>query len=230
MDMNTLIDQILAKVSEKLAQAEPAVSSGGKPRLLILTPEHGEHCHELLESAALRRRYDTDCALLRDYQCDMADYETVILYGLSVEAMGKLACGVCDTAYTRLAQQALLMGRRVFVPAEEVALYRYAALAPAAYYAALEGQLRLLTDSGVVVCPGEGLEAAVLGGIPARVPAAEIAAPAAGMTLDKRVITERDIYAAKERGCAVLRVTQRAILTDLARDAAKARGVAVVRA
>lgn len=239
MDMNTLIDQILARVAEKVSQAEATpcgCTDNGKPKLLILTREHGEHCHQMLESEALRVRYDTACALLQDYQVDMAGYEAVLLYGLSNDALGKIAAGVCDTPFTSLAAQAILMGKRIFVPTEEVELYRYASTAPAAYYAMMEEKLKLLTASGVVICSKANLESAVLSGapVPACGPCSPIsAAPkCAGKEcrLSKRVVTERDISAAKESGASRLVISAKTILTDLARDMAKARGIEIVRA
>ena len=239
MDMNTLIDQILAKVAEKVAESERAPCCCGgesdKPKLLILTHEHGEHCHQMLESEKLCERYATECALLQDYQVDMAKFDTVILYGLSNEALGKIAGGACDTPFTSLAAQAILMGTRLFVPTEEVALYRYASTAPAAYYAMMEEKLKLLTASGVVVCSKANLESAVLSGAPAPAcgPCSPItAAPKCAdkaCKLSKRVITERDITAAKEDGATRLVIGAKTILTDLARDLAKARGMEIVR-
>lgn len=237
MDMNTLIDQILARVAAKIAETEaaPCACVGEKTKLLILTREHGEHCHQMLESAKLGERYATECALMNDYQVEMADYDAVILYGLTNDALGKLANGVCDTPFTCLASQAILMGKRVFVPTEEVELYRYASTAPAAYYAMMEEKLKLLTASGVVICSKANLESAVLSGAPAPVcgPCSPVAAAPQRVEkeckLSKKVITERDISAAKEAGATRLVVSGKAILTDLARDMAKARGVAVVR-
>ncbi|NCB63732.1 MAG: hypothetical protein EOM52_08995 [Clostridia bacterium] len=240
MDMNTLIDQILARVAEKVSEAECAPCGCGcgnadQPKLLILTHEHGEHCHQMLESEKLRERYATECALLQDYQVDMANYEAVILYGLSNDALGKIAAGVCDTPFTCLASQAILMGKRIFVPTEEVELYRYASTAPAAYYAMMEEKLKLLTASGVVICSKANLEGAVLSGAPAPVcgPCSPIsAAPKCAekeCRLSKKVITERDISAARESGASRLVVGGKAILTDLARDMAKTRGIEIVR-
>lgn len=241
MDLTALIDQITTRVLEKVAEVENAPSAcadEGKPCLLVLTAQHGEHCHQMLESQRLRERYATECALLQEYQCDMERYDAVILYGLTVEALTKIAGGVCDTPFTALAAKALLLGKRIYIPTEEVELYRYASTAPRPYYTMLEEKLKLLAASGVVICAQANLEDAILGAAPAPVPApvSAPAAPAAASCrenrerrLTKKVITERDLILAGDEKITRVVIGGKAIMTDLARDLAKVRGIEIVR-
>ena len=238
----TLIDQIVTRVAEKLAQAEQqecACEDSGKPGLLILNQEHGDHCHPMLESKRLRQCYSTACALSQDYQCDVADYDTVIFYGLTNEALAKIATGNCDTPYTRMASRALLLGKRIFIPREEVELYRYASTAPAVYYSMLEEKLKILTASGAVICPGDELEDTILDAEISRAPKQEcsdsqnalkkITNSPKEQRITKRVVTERDLIACKEGKVTRVCIGENTILTDLARDLAKARGIEIVR-
>ena len=243
MDRGALIEEIVSRVAAKLAEAEKRGEScarcGGdeeRPGLLILTQEHGEPCHAMLESPKLCQQYRTDCALLKDYQVDVGGYEVVILYQLTNEVLGKLAAGVCDTPFTRLAMEAILRGKRVFVPTEQVELYRYASTAPAPYYAMLQEKLALLTGSGVVVCAQGNLEEAVLagrGGAPAEAPRPQAAQPACRkdkeLRLEKRVITERDISEASAKKVTSIHIGEKSILTALALDCAKARDICIQR-
>ena len=101
----SLIDQVVARVIQKVKEAQSSETScpqcacndSGKPGLLILTQEHGEHCHQMLESAKLGEHYATKCALLAEYECSLEGVEAVILYELTNDALSKLASGVCDT-------------------------------------------------------------------------------------------------------------------------------------
>ena len=86
----------------------------------------------MLESPRLAEYYQTECALLQDYQCALESYEAVILFGLDLELMGRLSGGLCETPAFRLAQKALLLSKKVFVPQETVELLKYADSAPAA--------------------------------------------------------------------------------------------------
>ena len=257
MDHNAMVEEILRRVAEKLSAAEGCASgdeaapgAGGKPGLLVLTQDHGAGCHAALESAALQARYAMDCALTHHYEVDLDAYEAVVLFNLSCDAMAALATGACDTAYTRLASKAILSGKKVYVPTEEVELYRYKETAPAAYYSMMQQKLDLLVASGVVICAQAGLEQAILGGgdTPAPQPAAAPAAPAAAplgarstlapmehqgaekeVRINKRVLTEKDLIEANMDGVTRVHIGEKTIVTALAKDAAKDRGMTLIR-
>ena len=53
--------------------------------------------------------------------------------------------------------------------------------------------------------------------------------PEKEITFSKKVITERDIIEANRDGVKVIRITERNILTALAKDAASARNIRLVR-
>ena len=240
MDHNAIVDEILRRVAEKISEAEGCCA--GKPGLLILTQDHGTDCHATLESEALKAGYRTDCALMHHYEVDLDDYAAVVLFNLSCDAMAALASGACDTAYTRLASKAILSGKKVYVPTEEVELYQYKETAPAAYYNMMQQKLDLLVASGVVICARASLEQVILGSeTPAPVPAAApvsaapaCAAPAAcsevkEVRIDKRVLTEKDLIEANMDGVTKVYIGEKTIITALAKDAAKDRGMTIVR-
>lgn len=253
MDFNDLVDEIVKRVAQKIEadseetpiapETEDAAVPCCKPGLLILTQEHGTICHTMLESEQLLEYYRTDCALLKDYQVEINDYEAVILFDLTNDALGRLAGGMCDTPFTALAQRAILKGKKIFVPEEAVELFQYAETAPSAYYQMMLGKLQLLQQSGIMICPRDTLEDAILSG---EVPVAQApAAPAPvdpkaaccpppqntgrEVTISKRVITERDLSTVYDRTVCAVHIGAKSILTDLARDYAQAREVAIIR-
>ena len=170
MDHNAIVEEIIRRVAQKISEAEEgcagSAACGGQPGLLVLTQDHGTNCHAVLESEALKARYRTDCALMHHYEVDLDDYEAVVLFDLSCAAMAALANGACDSAYTRLASKAILSGKTVYVPTEEVELYQYKETAPAAYYNMMQKNLDLLVASGVVLCSQASLEQVILGASP----------------------------------------------------------------
>ncbi len=249
MDHNAIVEEILRRVAEKISEAEgsraPCADSGGKPGLLILTQDHGAVCHATLESEALKARYRTDCALMHHYDVELDDYEAVVLFNLSCDAMAALASGACDSAYTRLASKAILSGKKVYVPTEEVELYQYRETAPAAYYNMMQQKLDLLVASGVVICAQASLEQVILGSaspvpaaaapVRAAAPAEPAPAPAAACCeeraarVNKRVLTEKDLIEANMSGVTEVHIGGKTIVTALAKDAAKDRGMTIVR-
>ena len=245
----TLLNEIVARVAAKLAEAEggeaapAAADRDDREGLLLLSQEMNDTCRAMLKCEKLKARFRVDCASLQSEPAELDSYGVVVLTGLTNEALAKLALGLCDTPYTRLAAQAILAGKRVYIPTEEVELYRYASTAPAAYYAMMKERLDLLLTSGVVVCSKHNLEGLLLGGAaceaaPAEAPAAaEPSAPAPKSAareeklvhVTKRVLTERDIRDAAAEKVTCIHVPAKCILTALAKDCAKEHGIRLVQ-
>ena len=155
----TLLNEIVARVAAKLAEVEggeaapAAASRDDREGLLLLSQEMNDTCRAMLKCEKLKARFRVDCASLQSEPAELDSYGVVVLTGLTNEALAKLALGLCDTPYTRLAAQAILTGKRVYVPTEEVELYRYAS-APAPMPAAREEKLvhvtkRVLTERDI---------------------------------------------------------------------------------
>lgn len=235
MDYKTLVDEIAARVSARLAEylAEAAVPSDGvqKPRVLVLTEEHGTYCHKVLENAALCEKFTVECALLNDYSCDIASYEAVALFGLTANNISRLAGGVCDTPFSTLAQKALMLGKKVYAAEESVEIFKYKDTMSCAYYQLFADKLALLKKAGLTICPASSIAEAILGTRQDCCDTAKAPEPkAAGIErIDKRLISERDIAAVCKRGLARVEVGSRTIVTDLAREYAASSGVEIVR-
>ena len=60
-------------------------------------------------------------------------------------------------------------------------------------------------------------------------PVKKAAPPAKEQTLSKRVVTERDIISLKESGVTRALIGEKTIVTDLAKDLARTRGIEIVR-
>ena len=166
-----------------------------------------------------------DCASLQSEPAELDSYGVVVLTGLTNEALAKLALGLCDTPYTRLAAQAILTGKRVYVPTEEVELYRYASTAPAAYYAMMKERLDLLLTAACEAAPAEA-PAAAEPSAPAPMSAAR---EEKLVHVTKRVLTERDIRDAAAEKVTCIHVPAKCILTALAKDCAKEHGIRLVQ-
>ena len=245
-----LLNEIVARVAAKLAEVEggeaapAAADRDDREGLLLLSQEMNEH---LPGHAEVREAEGAvPCGLRFPPGVSRPSWIPMAWLcspGSPTRPLPKLALGLCDTPYTRLAAQAILTGKRVYVPTEEVELYRYASTAPAAYYAMMKERLDLLLASGVVVCSKHNLEGLLLGGAacesaPAEGPAAaEPSAPAPMpaareeklVHVTKRVLTERDIRDAAAEKVTCIHVPAKCILTALAKDCAKEHGIRLVQ-
>ena len=258
-----LLNEICKRVQEKLKEAQAKANTTEEerqalPSLLVLTEDHGTICHETLEHTELAGYYCMECAMLTDYQCCMKDYEGVVLYTLSNEALGKVAHGILDNGFTRLLGQALLEGKKIYAAREGIELYRYANTAPKAFYQRLEENLQLLTDSGMVIAPHEHMADLILhgageeekqeskqecsentcesrecGGSLACEPVKEaVKDPEPELkeaALDKKIITEKDMIALGNQRIKRVLIQEKAILSDLAKEYAKKHKMLIER-
>ena len=249
MDKEALIAEICKRVQAKIdamglqddaASSAAEEDKSGLPGLLILNADHDEACHEAYECPKLNAQYRVECALMKEYDVDVEDYETVIAYHLSNEALGKLAQGIFDNDYTRLFGKAILTGKKIYVPREEVELFQYKGKSPAVYYEKLQQNLKLLVDSGVVIAAKDDLPKLLLNedcckeeAKPCAEPVGdpELAqAPAASgreVTIAKKLISESDIK--KLRGIDRITIDNKALLTDLAKELATKSKITILR-
>ncbi len=242
MDQKDLIEEIVARVAAKMAELEhdPVTDQAEvsapdtRPGLLILTQDHSDVCHSVFDSGCLAKRYKIGCALLQNYEVNIDDYQAVILFGLTNEALGKLASGIYDTPYTKLAGQAFLSGKQIYVPVEQIELYRYEKTAPKPYFAMLRDRLELLKASGLVISRMDDLEKCILDescGCAIQAVSQPDPTPTAQKTyrLCKRVITERDIAEASTAKACCVYIPAKSIVTDLAKDYARSRDISLIR-
>ncbi len=254
MDKEALVAEICKRVQAKIAAMglqDGATSSAAEedksnlPGLLILTADHGECCHAAYECPNLNAQYRVECALLKEYKVDVADYNVVIAYNLTNEALGKLAQGIFDDDYTRLFGKAILTGKKIYVPKEEVELYQYKEKSPAVYYQKLEENLKLLLNSGIVIVPNEELPKYLLSGTSCKeADASKAAEPCKEekkvcaeeqtacssereVTIAKKVISESDIK--KLRNIDRVTIDNKALLTDLAKELAVKSKITILR-
>ena len=166
MDTDALISEICRRVMEKAAALEAQKQDTAKPKILILTEKHGESCHENLENQILTGKYQTECALLKGYDCKAEDYEAILVYTLSNVALGKLAAGIFDCPFTRILGEALLQGKKILAAREGIELFSYKDTAPKPYYNRLAENLKLLEESGMILTPHSQMAALLTGAMP----------------------------------------------------------------
>lgn len=243
MDMDALINAICAKVleritasTEKEAQVPVETACVKKPSYLILASDHGTTCHETLEDEILTAHLDLKCAALQEGELKLEDYEGVIAFGLTNEALAKIAMGILDTPYTNAFGKAILSGKKIYLLKEEIELYNYKDTAPKGYYKKFDEYLNFLKQNGVEVVEKADLQKAILGA-----PAPEVHAPTADVEevkaqraakeviVKKKVITERDLISARAEGATILAADTKSIITDLAKDFAARYGIVIER-
>ena len=246
MDMDLLIELAVRAVKAYLekegitsaVQAERKVNSA-----LILTEHHCEECAvEKLDSELCK----VTCALAQNYEVNVDDFDSIVLYNMTNSNLFKIANGCTDNKFLALAAEAILKGKRVIMVKEEVEILKYEETAPKALYNNIYKNLQILLDSGVELVAAEDVKDAICEGAdapaePAReeVKAVEAAsAPVAAapkaesddsvLVLTKRVITERDIREAAAKHHKKVQLPEKPVITYLAKDTAFELGIELI--
>ena len=231
-------DSMLSLGSSALSAAgHPSDPNAGLASLLILARQRLEHIQADFEDSRLSSAFSMDCVPNMGMEVEMGRYEAVIMMGMTNEELGKISTGICDTAYTALASDAILQNKRIYIPIENIELYQYSDSAPTAYYEYLHSRISMLSDSGIAICTMENIENCILdehADAEKRIPSAPVNQPAPvknpnSVCISKRVITERDIREVCRKGIGTVQIPVRCILTDLARELAASYGLTMVR-
>lgn len=246
MDMDLLIELAVRAVKAYLekegitsaVQAERKVNSA-----LILTEHHCEECAvEKLDSELCK----VTCALAQNYEVNVDDFDSIVLYNMTNSNLFKIANGCTDNKFLALAAEAILKGKRVIMVKEEVEILKYEETAPKALYNNIYKNLQILLDSGVELVAAEDVKDAICEGADApaesareEVKAVEAAsAPVAAapkaesddsvLVLTKRVITERDIREAAAKHYKKVQLPEKPVITYLAKDTAFELGIELI--
>lgn len=263
MDFDALVDELAKRVIAALAENKAAQScsttgfctadapESQKPILIGLTQDSPlPPCRfTLLESARVKEKYRIQCAQKCNYDVDIASCEAVVLHDLTNESLAKIASGICDTPYTKLVSQALLMGKTVYLLQDQIELYNYRQTAAKVYYKMFRSQLGMLEQSGLIICCPDKIEDVLVNGAPVGATCTQeadkkectietvktteqTAAPENAdktVKLENHLISERSVADACQSGASRILVGARAIVTDLAKEYAQNHGVALVR-
>jgi len=233
MEYSELIREIVSRVS-----AYMEADSCDKKKLIILTQNHETMCHKLLECPELKAHYCTECALMNEYCCDISECDGVVMFDLTNEALSRITSGLCDTPYTKKVMEALLLGKPVWVPKEEIELCKYDASSP--YAKMMYEKLRLLESYGVTVCAYDDLTETILCDGNVKSLCNENASKASckervvnralkDYICTKKVVTEKDVVTARAEGAGRILAGEKSILTDLAKEYARSNGIEIVK-
>ena len=251
MDMDLLIELAVRAVKaylekEGITSAVPAERKVNSA--LVLTEHHCEECAvEKLDSELCK----VTCALAQNYEVNVDDFDSIVLYNMTNSNLFKIANGCTDNKFLALAAEAILKGKRVIMVKEEVEILKYEETAPKALYNNIYKNLQILLDSGVELVAAEDVKDAICEGAEAlEAPAEPVreevkaaqAAPASApvaaapkaesndsvLVLTKRVITERDIREAAAKHYKKVQLPEKPVITYLAKDTAFELGIELI--
>lgn len=217
MDYNELVRDIVAQVLSQMKNKALPPAESGRQKLFVAAAHNGSRSKDFLESEKMKDRFDMVCAMSADYSCCLEGSAGIAVFGLSNADVARLESGICDTPYTALISKALVLGVPVFSVREETEILACGCQSP--YARMYLAKLRALEGLGMTLCGFDELEDRLCG-------AAEgLPQCGAKYVCQNRVVTERDVIAARDAGARTVETLQKPIITDLARERAKKHGI-----
>lgn len=225
MDLDELVAQIAAKVKEKLSQME--VNAEIQPSCCEAKPK------------VLTLSEDYDTTGLQEH-CEIEEFDVIVLRKVSNTALGKITEGIGDTAFTAAVIKAILLGKQIVAPNEELELFQYRDTAPKLYYGMMMQKLEMLKNVGVQFCSSDDLESVLLKkeSLPEKKSTSVYQKEETVTTCNspseqtvnftKRIITEQDMRGAFEKHATQICITKKTIITDLAREYAEHKGISFI--
>ena len=155
MDFDALVEEVYRRVMEKIRALEASNGStaafSDKPKMLVLTLPGGTDRDKVLTCPDLNMRYQTELAIDKNYNCVLLGYDVVMAMDLSNDTIKKVGEGMCDDGYSRLLSQALISGKKVFIPAETVEMWKYQNHDSPLLYRTLEKDLDQMRQHGATI-------------------------------------------------------------------------------
>lgn len=251
MNEKMLVDEIVKRVSEKMLAlgdrdaAQPCCScqsqigtGAERPRLLLLAREPsdllGTYCH----SEHLDGSWVLDCRFPHDLETlsfdELPTAPQVLVFNLTVADLADISSASPQSGYTRAILKAILNGSKIAVNQDGVELAKWEGSCPPCYYKVLSNKLHFLEKCGVVFTALASYMNVLSTAAPEVKQAAPLSAsPGLGskpaVIWDRRVLTESDLVRLLQDGQKVIAVSQRTILTDLAREFILRHGFELVR-
>lgn len=241
MDMDLLIELAVRAVKAYLEQegiTAPAEKKIQQKSALILTEDHcGDVCSVEKFNSELCK---VDCALSQNYEVNLDDYDSIVLFDMTNSNLFKIANGCTDNKFLALAAEAILKGKRVLMVKDDVEILKYEGTKAKALYNNIYKNLQILLDSGVELVAYDDINNAICDGVvveeePAKEPekaATETAKKENSgdsvLVIEKRVITERDIRAAAAQHYTKIQLPEKPVITYLAKDTAFDLGIELI--
>ncbi len=226
MSKDALIDEILRRVLIKIAERENQHENMSTlPKLLVITnPE----CTKEIACDyrdVFGRNFEVHCSGEYQNEIELADYSSIVITNLDNGSLSKLTKGEFESSYLALIGRAIMAGKKILLPFEEVEFKRYEKTMPTLLRGLLTQKLNVLKQWKVEMKPLNdiateltkvGRRSVMPDGFDADV-------------LHKKFITDKDVLSVIDAGVGEIRIAKTSIITDIAMERIKKHGLNLLR-
>ena len=226
MSKDELIDEILKRVLKKISERENQHENMPTlPKLLVIAnPECAQRNLQDYEDI-LGKDYEIHCSCEYQNDIELADYSSIVITDLDNGSLSKLAKGEFESSYLALIGRAIMAGKKILLPLEEIEFKRYEKTMPTLLRGLLTQKLNALKQWKVEMKPLNdiateltkvGRRSVMPDGFDADV-------------LHKKFITDKDVLSIIEAGAGEIRIAKTSIITDIAMERIQRNGLSLLR-
>lgn len=232
MDMEQLVAEVAALVKARMNEergegsiASPANECESRAHVFIINRECCRNCSKCLKTELLRQGVNAVCTQDEKKEQAACETDTIIALHMTELDVMRIAAGAATDAYTEDLIAGLLKGIPVYVPLEYAEFADSVPEAAKEYRVLLEEKKQFLASCGVRFLPEKELIACVKReGHTAR----GCSPKCTNKQEKKRLLTEKTIRDAEQQGKDRIMIDRRTIVTDLAKEYAQKRNIALV--
>ena len=230
MDITRLIGEIVRRVELAIIKHETAKMP--KRKVLVISKDLNQSCPDLTSNKNLIESCDVDSVDNNAQQVNLEGYSKVIVCDLDNDSLSKLTSGIFDNAYLKLIGSCIMQGKDIAIVEDDIEFLQYQDTAPKAFLAMFNHKLDTLREWGLEVRSLDDLTVSLCShddtGSPEKVTQT---APerVSGSVITKRALTETDVINANFRHQTEILISDNTLVTEVAADSAKRRGITITR-
>ena len=230
MDITRLIGEIVRRVELAIIKHETAKMP--KRKVLMISKDLNQSCPDLISNKNLCESCDVDSVDNNAQQVNLEGYSKVIICDLDNDSLSKLTSGIFDNAYLKLIGSCIMQGKDIAIVEDDIEFLQYQDTAPKAFLAMFNHKLDTLREWGLEVRSLDDLTVSLYSrddtGSPEKV-AQTAPERVSGSVITKMALTETDVINANFRHQNEILISENTLVTEVAADSARRRGITITR-
>ena len=231
MEITKLIGEIVRRVELAIIKHETAKAP--KRKVLIISKDLNQSCPDLINNKNLIESCDVNKVDCNTQQVNLEGYAKVLICDLDNDSLSKLTSGIFDNPYLKLIGSCIMQGKNIAIVEDDIEFLKYQDTAPKAFLAMFNHKLDTLREWGLEVRSLDDLTVSLCSRDDTGDPEKKVTQTApervSGSVITKRALTETDVINANFRHQNEILISEGTLVTEVAQDSAKRRGITITR-
>lgn len=223
MDIEKIIAEVLRRIEAKMSEVENKVETDlNRPAVLVISQLYHQGCKPLSRIDFLNRSYKIDYAIDSKFTLLPKDYDIIVAVDLDDTNLSKLSMGIFDNPYLETVHKALLEGKEIIMASNSLEFMANKDKESSLFYRFFEEKLDILKKWGIRF----KTEDEIINYLKAKI---NITHDKGQISGKRQLVTEAVVREAMGKSENKIAISQKALVTDLARELAANNGITIVR-